>query len=90
MDPHSYYPVPFTTGIWVHKTRKKICLCVGDFRVKYFTKYYANNLLDSLKNHYAISTDWEERNYLGMTVDWNYSEEYVDTSIGRICKESTG
>ena len=23
MGPHGYYPVPFTTGIWEHKTRIK-------------------------------------------------------------------
>ena len=23
MDPHSYYPVPFTTGLWEHNTRRK-------------------------------------------------------------------
>ena len=37
MDPHGYYPVPFTTGLWAHKTRKtKFCLCVDDFGVKNF------------------------------------------------------
>ena len=24
MEPHGYYPVPFTTGLWSHKTRKQI------------------------------------------------------------------
>ena len=27
MGPHGYYPVPFTTGLWDHKTRKKDPLC---------------------------------------------------------------
>ena len=22
MEPHGYYPFPFTTGLWAHKTRK--------------------------------------------------------------------
>ena len=25
--------------------------------------------------------DWEGRNYLGLTIDWNYSKEYVDIPI---------
>ena len=76
MDPHCYYTAPFTTGLWAHNTRKtKLCLCVDDFGVKYFFKYDTNHLLDSLKKHYAISTDWEGRNYLGLTIYWNYSEE---------------
>ena len=50
MDPHGYYPVPFTTVLWAHKTRKtKFCLCVDDFGVKCFSKDYANHLLNSLK-----------------------------------------
>ena len=24
MDPHNYYPVPFVTGLWSHRTRKQI------------------------------------------------------------------
>ena len=48
---------------------------------KYFYKDYANHLLNSLKRHFAISTNWEELNYLGLTIDWNYSEEYVDISM---------
>ena len=32
LEPHSYYPVPFTTGHWAHKTRKtKFCFYVDDF-----------------------------------------------------------
>ena len=74
MDPHGYYPVPFTTILWKYKTRKaKICLGVDDFGVKYFSKNYENHLLDSRKNHYVISTDWEGRNSLVLTIDWNYS-----------------
>ena len=82
MKPHGYYPVPFTPGIWAHKTRKiNFCLCVDDFGVKYFSKDDANNLLNSLLKHYAISTDSEGRNYIGLRVDWNYSEEYVAISM---------
>ena len=82
MKPHIYYPVTFTTGLWAHKTRKTFfCLCVDDFGVKYFSKDDANHLLNYLKNHSAISKDWEARNYLGCTIDWNYNKEYVDISM---------
>ena len=61
MEPHGYYPVPFTTVLWAHNTRKtKSCLCVDDLGVKYFSKDDANHLLNSLKKHYSISTDWEK------------------------------
>ena len=82
MEPHVYYPVPFTTGLWAHKTSKtKFFLCLDYFGVKYVSKDDANHLLNSLKNHYVISTDWEGSNYLGFTIYWNYSDEYVDISM---------
>ena len=54
---------------------------MDDFGVKYFSKDDANHLLNSLKKHYAISMNWEGRNYLVLTIYWNYSEEYVDISM---------
>ena len=79
MYSNGYYPVNLTTELWANKTRKtKFCLCVDDFEVKYFTKDDANHLLDSLKMHYAFLTYCEGRNYLGLTIYWNYSKEYVD------------
>ena len=69
MEPHGYYPVPFKTGLWAHKTRgTKFCLCVNDFLVKYFTKDDASNLLYDLKNNYEISKDWKGLNHLGLTI----------------------
>ena len=70
MEPRGYYPVPFITVLWAHKTRKiKYCLCVDDFGVNVFTKYDVNHLINSLKKHYAISTYWEGNNYLGLKID---------------------
>jgi len=38
MEPHGYEPVPFTSGIWRHKTRQtKFYLCVDDCGIKYCT-----------------------------------------------------
>ena len=51
------------------------------FGVKHFSKYDVYHLLDSLKNYYAISTDWGGRNYPGMTIYCNYNRGYVDISI---------
>ena len=88
MDPHGYYPVPFTTGIWAHKTRRTIfCLCMDDFGVNCFTKDDTNLLLYSLKNHNAISTDYEGYNYLGLTIYWNHNKEYDDISMPEYVKK---
>ena len=49
--------------------------------VKHFSKDYADRLIGSLKKHYTILTDWEGRNYLGLTINWNYNRGYVDILI---------
>ena len=36
----------------------------------------------------TISTDWEGRNYLGLTIYWNYSEEYVEISVPDYVKKA--
>ena len=64
MDPYSYYTVPFRTGLCSQMTLiTKQLLCVDDFGVKHFTKDDANHLLDYLKKHYAISIEFDDRNY---------------------------
>ena len=35
----------------------------------------------SLKKHYAILIDWEEHNYIGLTIVCNHNEGYVDISM---------
>ena len=89
MDPHVYYPVPFTTGLWALNIRRTtFCLCVDDFGVKYFTIDDTNHLLDPPKNYYAIPIDWEGPNYLGLTIDWNYSKKYDDISMPEYAKKA--
>ena len=40
-------------------------------RVNYFSKYYADHLLNTLGKQYAVLTDWEGCNYLELTIEWN-------------------
>ena len=88
MEPHGYYPVPFTTVIWAPKTsRTKFCLCVDNCVVKYFNKYDAYHILESVKNHYAFSNYWEGFNYLVLKMYWNYRKEYVDILIPEYVKK---
>ena len=63
---------------------------MDDFGVKYFSKDDTNHLLNYLKKHYAISTYWEERNYLGLTIDLKYSKKYVDISVSDYVRKALG
>ena len=82
LKQHGYRPLPHTTGMWEHVTRPtKFCLCVDDFGIKYFSKDDADHLLNALRQHYDITTDWTGKNYCGLTFHWNYIEQYVDVSM---------
>ena len=82
LKQHGYRPLPHTTGMWEHVTRPtKFCLCVDDFGIKYFCKDDADHLLNALRQHYEITTDWKGKNYCGLTFHWNYIEQYVDVSM---------
>ena len=68
--------------MWEHNTRKKkFCLCVNDFGIKYFNKDNANHLLQAIGKNYRYTTDWERNNYCGLTLSCKYVEGYVDVSI---------
>ena len=85
---HVYYPFPDNINIWRHATRPtKFCLCVYDFGIKYFNLEDVTHLLTALKQYYKITEDWKGNNYLGLNLDWNYQQGYVDISMpGYIAK----
>jgi hypothetical protein len=82
LQPFGYYPCPYTTGLWKHKTRPTVfCLCVDDFGIKYFNDADRDHLLNALKSNYRISTDLEGKHYCGLTLDWNYAQKFVEISM---------
>ena len=82
LAPFGYEPIPHTDSFWRHKSRPtKFCLCVDDFGVKYFHKQDIQHLITALQQNYKISTDFEGRNYCGLTLDWFYDDGFVDVSM---------
>ena len=41
----------------------------------------ANHLMTSIRKHFKCTVDWTGKNYLGLTLDWNYIQRYVDLSM---------
>ena len=41
----------------------------------------AHHLIDAIKKYFKCSIDWKGHNYLGLTLDWNYTKKYVDISM---------
>ena len=82
LRPYGYEPMKFTPGFWKHKTRKTtFTLCINDFGVKYFNKDDANHLINAVKEHYEVTTDWEGKLYVGMNLNWQYDKGYVKISM---------
>ena len=82
LAPFSYTPIPHTVGLWKHKTRPiSFCLCVDDFGIKYKNREDIDHFLKSLEANYKYTTDWEGRNFCGLTFNWRYDEGYVDVSM---------
>ena len=83
LEPHGYYEVEHTPGLWGHKTRPiQFTLVVDDFGVKYIGKEHADHLLSILEYHYpTVAKDWKGELYCGITLKWNYAEGYVDISM---------
>ena len=79
---HGYYEVPHTPGLFRHVTRPIwFTLVVDDFGIKYVGKQHIDHLLSALRQEYKIEVDWEGKLYCGITLDWNYDEGWVDSSM---------
>lgn len=88
LEPHGYYPVIGTQGIWAHKTKPtRFCLCVDDFGIKYYKKQDVEHLLTALRTHYKATLDWKGENYCGLNIDWNYAQGFVDIDIKNYIKK---
>ena len=82
LESHGYFPIPNTVGMWKHKSRPiQFYLCVDNFGIKFTNTTDVEHLLDSLKKKYKITEDWTEKNYCGLTLDWQYNNKFVDVSI---------
>eukprot|EP00804_Cyclotella_cryptica_P021022 CCRYP_019788-RA/>CCRYP_019788-RA protein AED:0.27 eAED:0.27 QI:0/0/0/1/1/1/2/0/512 len=82
-------PSKLNPGFWTHDWRP-ICfaLCVDDFGVKYVGKEHAEHLINTLKGHYDISTDWDGRRYIGLTLQWDYRNRTVRLSMPGYCEKA--
>ena len=77
---HGSYQNPHTHGLFKHESRPvTFSLVVDDFGIKYVGKENAQHLIDALQTQYTITTDWTGTLYCGLTLDWDYSKNPVDS-----------
>ena len=62
---------------------RPICLslCVDDFGVKCVGKQHTEHLIEVLKEHYKILSNWKGKKYLGLDIDWDYDNRTVQMSM---------
>ena len=56
-------------------------MVVDDFGVKYVRGRHLDHLINALWDQYKITVDLTGNSYLGLTIDWNYTQGYVDISM---------
>ena len=56
-------------------------LVVNGFGVKYVDKNNVKQLITSLKANYALTVDWTGNLYCGISLNWDYVNQWVDISM---------
>ncbi len=75
LNKHGHRQSPITSGLWRHNYRPVLfTLCMDDFGIKYVGREPAEHLASILCKHYKSSQDWDGQQYLGMNIDWYYTE----------------
>ena len=89
LDPYSYAPCKYTTGLWKHKNNGiTFVLCVDDFGIKYTDKATAQHLINALKVKYECTEDWTGNLYYGIKLDWDYERRHVGLSMPNYVKHA--
>ena len=82
LAPFGFHPCDTTPGLWKHESRPiTFCLVVDDFGVKYTNKEDVEYLIECLSTHYKISIDWEGQRYVGLHMDWDYTNRTCTLSM---------
>jgi hypothetical protein len=56
-------------------------LVLDDFGVKYVNKANVEHLLESFQATYILTADWTGDLYCGITLGWDYNNQYIDISM---------
>ena len=78
LEQYGYVPIPRTAGLWKHKTNGlDFTLVSDDFGVTYESREDADKLKEVLEKKYKVTTDWEGKLYVVITLDWDYDQHRV-------------
>jgi hypothetical protein len=79
---HGYHQCKHTHGLFRHDTRPiMFCLVVDDFGVQYTGLDHAKHLEECIRSKYAMTTDYTGDTFLGMHLEWDYTNRTCDISM---------
>jgi hypothetical protein len=82
LNKHGYWQSKLVPGLWKHDTRPiQFTLVVNDFGIKYVGKEHAQHLKNAFKEHYKLTCDWTGKQYIGITLDWDYDKCHIHLSM---------
>ena len=80
--PYGYRPSRKNPRLWKQNSRPiNFTLVVDDFGVKYSGKEHALQLKSELEKKYNVTTDWEGKFYIQITLKWDYEKGTVQLSM---------
>ena len=89
LNKRGYFQSKLVPGLWSHKWRPvQFTLVVDDFGVKYVGEEHALHLKESLEQDYTVTTEWDGRRYIGITLDWDYKRRQVHLSMPGYAKKA--
>jgi hypothetical protein len=89
LNKRGYHQSKLVPGLWQHKWRPvQFTLVVDDFGVKYVGEEHALHLKQTLEENYTVTTEWDGRRYIGITLDWDYKRKQVHLSMPGYVKKA--
>ncbi len=82
LAPFGYYESTNTPGLYCHKSKPiTFTLVVNNYGVKFVNKADVDHLISSIKQTHKLTKDWTGNLYCGITLEWDYMNRTVDTSM---------
>ena len=73
LNKRSYRQSKLVLGFWTHDWRPfQFTIFVHGFGVKYVGEEHAIYLKNTIEENYTVTTEWDGRRYIGITLDWDY------------------
>ena len=82
LNKHGYQQSKLVPGLWKHDWRPvQFTLVVDDFGVKYVGEEHALHIKKALEEDYKVTTEWNGKHYIGITLDWDYNQHQVHLAM---------